>query len=277
MSELVICIALGDPALRAFIANETAGLGLRIVEPDGLAGETESIALVIADSTRSDVARALGNASTGAQVIYLGQATDKGAPRWDFILDQDAHLGDLRSACEAALEAYGRRIAFREDVHRRKSAIGTIVSGCFVIRTLDEARNLATMLALACPHPDLTAVGLQELLINAVEHGNLEIDGAMKQRLLLEGRWREEVDRRLEDPAFRSRIVVVTFDRKRQRIEIGIEDEGGGFDFAKLTDPEMAGERLHGRGIMLAREIAFSEIAYQGCGNSVLAWIDVST
>jgi len=37
-------------------------------------------------------------------------------------------------------------------------------------------------------------------LINAVEHGNLQIGYELKTQLVAEGRWREEIERRQDDP-----------------------------------------------------------------------------
>lgn len=59
----------------------------------------------------------------------------------------------------------------------RQSPIGSIIEGLFDIRTPTEARNLATMLALACPDPGAVVVGLQELMLNSIEHCNLDIGG----------------------------------------------------------------------------------------------------
>jgi hypothetical protein len=42
-------------------------------------------------------------------------------------------------------------------------------------RVQRAARDVATILANACPDPDSAVVGLTELLLNAVEHGNLGI------------------------------------------------------------------------------------------------------
>lgn len=70
--------------------------------------------------------------------------------------------------------------------------------GVFQIRDLEQGRRLARLLAQACPDCPARAIhGLQELLINAVEHGNLGMTYAEKGSLLLEDRWEQEVERRL--------------------------------------------------------------------------------
>ncbi len=90
----------------------------------------------------------------------------------------------------------------------RLPAIGQIRAGKFEIRTLDEARNLAAMLSLACPDSGQAGVSFLELMINAIEHGNLGFEE--KSELLAQDTWREEIDRRL-----------VTADRKTRAFGYG--------------------------------------------------------
>ena len=73
--------------------------------------------------------------------------------------------------------------------------------GAFTFKTLHSARDLATVLANACPDPRRVVIGLTELLVNAVEHGNLEISYAEKGLLQDQGQWETEVARRLSDPS----------------------------------------------------------------------------
>ena len=59
----------------------------------------------------------------------------------------------------------------QDSVRRNRSILGLMVDSCF--RTLDEAKNLAAYIANCFPEPERAIYGLHELLINAVEHGNL--------------------------------------------------------------------------------------------------------
>lgn len=61
--------------------------------------------------------------------------------------------------------------------------------GRFRFQTLEDARVLATHLARTCPEPERAVQGLQELMVNAVEHGNLGICYAEKGRYVLAGTW----------------------------------------------------------------------------------------
>lgn len=144
----------------------------------------------------------------------------------------------------------------------------------FRFRTLEEARNLARILSLACPAPERVVIGLQELLINAVEHGNLEISYAEKTQLMLQGQWLEEIDRRLSLPAFENRRVEVVFQRQPDAIRYTIRDEGAGFDWQNYLrlDPTRAFDP-NGKGIALANMMSFDALAYLERGNAVEASI----
>ena len=255
-------------ALKAYLEAE---LGDRFLTETALP-ERSGVGIVIADDAHRGalkVARLRG--SDMLQSIFV--TADAGDAEADFVLPADADFHSLRSVVDAARDFRDQVATLRADVARRKSAIGTIMSGQFVLRTLDEARNLSTMLALACPNSDVVAVGLQELLINAVEHGNLEIDAARKQDLLMAGTWREEVERRLADPQYADRRVIVTFQRGARMIAMTVQDEGEGFDHAALDASRTAGEGYRGRGIAMARNLSFSSVTYLGVGNLVEAVI----
>ena len=193
--------------------------------------------------------------------------------RADFVLKSDVDFESVRSVFRAAREFRAEVLSLRSDVAKRKSAIGTINHGQFIFRTLDEARALSTMLALACPEPDLVVVGLQELMVNAVEHGNLEISAEEKQSLLMRGAWREEIETRLRAAEYIDRIVIVSFQRSERMISITIQDEGMGFDHEAQAKSDLPSDGYRGRGIAMARDLSFSGVTYMGAGNIVEASI----
>jgi anti-sigma regulatory factor (Ser/Thr protein kinase) len=151
-------------------------------------------------------------------------------------------------------------------------------SGRFVIRTLSEGHDLAALLANACPEPQRTVLGLNELIVNAIEHGSLEISYAEKGELVSQGRWHEEVERRLGLDAYRERTVEILFSRDSGtdsgRIDITIRDQGPGFDWREYLQlsPER-GMDNHGRGVAMANMLSFDRIEYQGRGNIVVGSI----
>lgn len=168
-----------------------------------------------------------------------------------------------------------RRQAIRSYVAVNRPAIGQLVEGVFDIRTLEEAERLSSMLAMQCPEPETAAVGIWELLSNAVEHGSLEIDGALKARLILEDAYLDEITRRQAREPFSTRVVRVMFRKQARSIRLRITDEGPGFDFARLKHACQPSEFPCGRGLVLARSIAFDNVRFRGRGNVVDARIRV--
>lgn len=165
-----------------------------------------------------------------------------------------------------------RRI--REDLRETTLTLGLMHGGTFRYRTLAEARALASLLANACPRPETVAMGLSELMINAVEHGNLGITYAEKSALNEAGEWEAEVERRLAREDLGQRQVEVAFVRNDGEIRITIVDQGEGFDWH--TYLTLAPERVmdnHGRGIAMAGMLSFSRLEYRGRGNEVVAVI----
>jgi DNA-binding response OmpR family regulator len=177
----------------------------------------------------------------------------------------------LQAVVDAALAQYRQWVDSQAGVHEAESALLSLEYGVFRCRTLAESRALASGLARGCPDPKRVVLGLQELLTNAVEHGNLGISYADKTRLVLENRWVDEVERRLSQPDYAQRTVTVTLSRASGEITMTIQDEGDGFDWQKYLDfdPERAFDP-HGRGIAMARMMSFDALEYQGKGNTVV-------
>lgn len=142
----------------------------------------------------------------------------------------------------------------------------------FRFRTLDEARNLAALAASTLQDAAQIAMGLSELMINAVEHGNLGVSYEEKSRLLKCGRWSDEIEQRLQDPRYSQRFATLGLERRADAVEFTVTDMGEGFDWRAYLDlhPSRVMD-LHGRGIAIARRICFDDLRYEGHGNVVTA------
>lgn len=182
----------------------------------------------------------------------------------------------LRSVVRTAVEDYYGYRELQDQVRKGADTLRLMREAVFLFRTLDQARHLGTLLAYACPNPSATVVGLTELLVNAVEHGNLGITYEEKTRLSSIADWSREVDRRLSLPENIAKHAQVSFCRFEDRIEICIRDQGPGFDFAQYLhiDPQRAFD-THGRGIAMANRMSFTHLEYRGCGNEVVGTIDL--
>jgi anti-sigma regulatory factor (Ser/Thr protein kinase) len=174
----------------------------------------------------------------------------------------------LLAIVEAALKQSRDRLNFLKE----RLDYNTLAGAELRFRTLEEANSVAGFLARLTPQPDQAILGLCELMINAVEHGNLGITYAEKSACNEAGTWRAEVDRRLQLPEYAGRYATVKFRRLADRLEFEIQDQGRGFDWHQYL--EMSPDRAydsHGRGIAMSRIISFKELRYSGNGNTVTA------
>ena len=184
--------------------------------------------------------------------------------------DVEMLLSVVRTA--AADSAAARDLQTR--VQRGLQVLQLLDEAHFTYRTIEEARGLAGVLANACPDAESTVIGLTELLVNAVEHGNLGITYDEKGVLLADGGWAAEITRRLALPENRGKRVDVHFNRTDGELRFTICDRGNGFEWKRYLDidPRRAFDR-HGRGILMARHVSFSSLEYRGSGNEVVATV----
>lgn len=183
----------------------------------------------------------------------------------------------LLAIVAAAVEFHREKNSLEKEIAAQARAYRLLVNGDFRFNSLDDARRLTLMLSQACPDPQKVALGISELLINAVEHGNLGITYAEKAELLQQGRWQDEVEARLLKPEYKDRIVEVSLRTEGDFISIVIKDQGNGFDWKPFLN--FSPERVfdpHGRGISMARMLSFDEVEYRGKGNEVMVRIKQS-
>ena len=182
----------------------------------------------------------------------------------------------------ALLEAVARRRAehlrLREAAEKSSHALAGLAEATFRFRTLEDVERIAQLVASVCPSPDRVVIGLTELMLNAVEHGNLGIGYETKLRMNAQGVWFDEIRRRLAAPEQADRFATLRFKRDATGACIRIEDCGAGFDstpYLQIDNTQAADAR--GRGIAVARMLSFDALAYSGCGNVVTATINNSS
>jgi anti-sigma regulatory factor (Ser/Thr protein kinase) len=127
-----------------------------------------------------------------------------------------------------------------------------------ILSLSEQLKNSFRGMRICEPSESLrVGIALEEALLNAYYHGNLEVSS------------------KLREDDFQSYYDLAT-ERTRQspyqerRIYVTASDDGPGFDPASLpdpTDPEYL-ERPHGRGLMLMRTF-MNEISYNATGNEV--------
>lgn len=117
----------------------------------------------------------------------------------------------------------------------------------------------------------LMRLGLREVMINAIEHGNLAITFEEKSKATAAGTLHELIQQRLANPMYANRKLHLKVDADESRVEFTVRDEGAGFNHRDML--ERAGgsaEELtfHGRGLGFALA-SFDEVVFNEAGNEV--------
>jgi CheY-like chemotaxis protein/anti-sigma regulatory factor (Ser/Thr protein kinase) len=112
------------------------------------------------------------------------------------------------------------------------------------------------------------AVALEEALVNAVIHGNLEVGSELRERS--DGAYERLIGERRRMPRYAERRVHVACEISGEAAAVVIRDEGPGFDTSRIPDPRDP-ERIamaSGRGVLLMRTF-MDEVTYNAAGNEV--------
>jgi CheY-like chemotaxis protein len=182
---------------------------------------------------------------------------------------------NLLAVVASILEKQAHVKELKEDSNKTIDTFKLIHSGLFKFRTLDEARNLAMLLAKTCPAPENSYSGLKELLLNAIEHGNLGITYSQKDGLDMAA-LEKEVAHRLTLSQYANKTASILIERNDKEIRFLIKDQGDGFDWQSFMefDPARVFD-THGRGIAMANSTYFDRVEYRGNGSEVLAVVSL--
>jgi anti-sigma regulatory factor (Ser/Thr protein kinase) len=141
------------------------------------------------------------------------------------------------------------------------------------LQTLYQAQTVSLYLSQLFPKPEQTMLGINELLLNAIEHGNLGISYAEKTQMQKENTWLAEIERRLTLPEYQDKWVDVSYEylADQQQIMLTIRDAGQGFDWrTQYNNLQNHNTSTHGRGMLMAKNFSFDEMYYSDPGNIVV-------
>ncbi|AQS58567.1 ATP-binding protein [Desulforamulus ferrireducens] len=120
---------------------------------------------------------------------------------------------------------------------------------------------------------DLLKIGLHEILVNAIEHGNLEITSKEKQRIRETNQnYYNYTRQRGKLPKYLQRRVYITVARSLDKLVITIRDDGSGFDWVqekkRINELSVDEYTPCGRGILMAQR-AYDQVNFNQAGNAV--------
>ncbi len=177
------------------------------------------------------------------------------------------------SAMISLVKAAARDCLQRKRLHHKldsgEFAINLLHQGVFKVRTPDDCQSITALISSVAEQKKEVALVLSELIINGIEHGNLEIGYAKKGELLESGQLDNEITRLLTVPENRKKRVTVSYARLRGEVKVRVRDEGEGFEWKRYItiDPGRFVD-LNGRGIAYANIVGIP-ITYIGNGNTV--------
>lgn len=178
------------------------------------------------------------------------------------------------SVVDAALQEHTVRTSIDDTLKQHNHLLASMASAVFSFRTVEEAKAIAFALGSSLSTTQAIAYGLYEILLNAVEHGNLGFSYQDKKRLLMQGHWHEALATRLARADQQERFATLEFSSNDEGHVMTVSDCGVGFDWrpfftlspARVSDP-------NGRGIYMAYTSAFDHMRYNETGNVVSCFV----
>jgi CheY-like chemotaxis protein/anti-sigma regulatory factor (Ser/Thr protein kinase) len=112
-------------------------------------------------------------------------------------------------------------------------------------------------------------IGIEEMITNAIEHGNLNITFEEKSEAINRGKFGLLISERIKEDGKGKRRVFIESRFTPSELTIRIMDEGNGFDWRKLPNPDDENFlNFNGRGIFLTR-IFYDDVVFNEKGNEV--------
>lgn len=149
------------------------------------------------------------------------------------------------------------RLVIGTDPAQAESTVGWLIQG--------------TAMWLPDTHRLHLRAALLELVLNAIEHGSLEIFYREKQDALANDEYDDLVRQRRRHPRYAHRRVYIraTYDIDQRVLRYQIADEGRGFRWKSLlsrSSEPCSNHDANGRGLFLARSF-FPQLTFNECGN----------
>jgi CheY-like chemotaxis protein len=270
LSDQGVTIATAENGRHALEVLQASGEGFDVILLDRMMPEMDGLEFLAALQTEPQwQSIPVIMQSAAATVDEVQTALDAGI--W-YYLSKPFERRKLFAMLETAVRDY--RIQRRLRQYVQESPGNTDIEHCVEIQTMDQAKDAAVNLAKLSLLPEKTVIGLFELLVNAIEHGNLEIGYHEKTRLLTEHRWMEEIESRLHRTPYSDRIVRISVSEVENGVQYRIQDQGRGFKskpYLQLQTHRAADN--HGRGISFANRLSFDRLEFHATGNDVYAFV----
>jgi len=110
--------------------------------------------------------------------------------------------------------------------------------------------------------------GLYEIILNAIEHGNFNINQKQKELAIAKGYYRDLLKEKMVNPEYSNKKVFIKYSLDPDRLKYVIRDEGEGFQWQKIppVSSPMVFSKKVGKGIIIAK-FSFDEVKFNLKGN----------
>lgn len=193
----------------------------------------------------------------------------------DFIT-KPFNLSDLKKVVDRIFSSREKEDFIKKLVHYNKKLA---VVYQFVTRELDTeavSRYLSDLLIQykVCNPGEATQfyIVFNEAIVNAVEHGSLELPSELKKDDISEKDFVREKEKRLKDDKYGLKKISISLEILEEKFIFSVEDEGPGFDYQKilqsLNDP-VPNLDAYGRGFMFMMHM-MDNIDFNDKGNKII-------
>jgi anti-sigma regulatory factor (Ser/Thr protein kinase)/putative methionine-R-sulfoxide reductase with GAF domain len=147
--------------------------------------------------------------------------------------------------------------------------------GNYLITAEEMAYQLVRRLPVFLPRSEVNDIRLclLEMIINAIEHGNLNMTFDDKTNLRDHTEYLKFIAKRQSDEKYKNRRVTIEYLLTSKKLAYRITDDGEGFDHKKIRKRkiDVFNEEMlaHGRGILITEKI-FDKMLYNNKGNQIL-------
>lgn len=193
----------------------------------------------------------------------------------------DTETQDMKVRLELIKTNESDELLGKATIHQEDSLIKYFISekqqfeiGNYLTTAEEISHRLVRNVAKYLPKEEIPVlrISLREIIINAIEHGNLNITFEEKTQAMMEDRYLTFIAERQNDELYRNRKVKIEYLLKEDQVVYKITDEGSGFDHSHISQKqeEASSELLaHGRGISMAANF-FDQVIYNKKGNQVM-------
>ena len=190
-------------------------------------------------------------------------------------LDVDITL--QKTLIQRSIEILGKISRPQEDIaqHFLEKEKGRYIIGNNVTHAEVLSQRLTERLARYFPTPVLNTIRIcfREILINAIEHGNLGITFEEKTRAIESGDYMEYLLAKQANPVYADRRVYIDYLINERVLMFRVTDEGDGFDhrafLGRAANDEYMTMLEHGRGIIMTKNVLDS-LVFNDKGNQVI-------